>query len=178
MRGKRWIAPEILLLLCPLLFAACALGDTVDPTPAPPLTLAPAPTLVFAGDCAVTTELDGWLQSTWFLAQDFQKELNSAAALQQSQLFDSVTRMAQLRDATNATTTPACAVETQLRLVDAMTTAVNTFQAYANGDLPDLGNTVAEVNSQLDEVIAMQNDLMQQLEAQYQQQRPTAEPES
>lgn len=177
MRWKIGRLSQVILIFSPLLLAACALGDVVDPTPAPPITLVAPPTLVFSGDCEVTSELDGWLQNTSYLAETFLTEMNTAAAQEQGQLFNAVVRLAQLRDATNGTATPTCAVEAQLKLVDAMTVAVNTFQAYGNGDLLDLGNTVAEVNSQIDQVIAIQNDLMQQLEAQYQQQRSTTEPD-
>ena len=165
------------LLAALVLLAGCALGDLRDPTPAPPITLPAPPTLMFIGDCERTAELDYWLQTTTYLAQDFVSQLNTAATTPREQLYNQVLRLAQLRDAVNATATPTCAVETQLRLVDAMTTAVSTFQAFANGDLPDLGNVVAEVNAQIDDVMTVQDQLTQQLEQEYQQQRtPVATP--
>lgn len=159
------------LLLLPLLLAACALGDTPNPTSAPPITLAPPPTLTFSGNCESTPELDNWLQTTNFLVSDFLTLINDTAALERGQMYESVLRLAALRDQASLTATPDCAQVVQELLNAAMNVAVDTFQAYVNGESPDLGKTVADVSNQLETVMAMQQELIARLETQYQQQQ-------
>jgi hypothetical protein len=151
----------------PLLLAACALGDTPSPTPAPPITLAPPPTLTFSGNCESTPELDHWLQTTSFLAADFLTLVNDTAALDPGQMYDSVLRMAALRDQVSLTATPDCAQVVQELLNSAMSVAVDTFQTYANGQSSELGTEVANVSNQIETVMAMQQELIARLEAQY-----------
>jgi hypothetical protein len=154
------------LLLTPL-FAACALQDAPAVPTAPPITLAAPPTLTFSGSCDLTPELDHWLQSTTFLASDFLTVVNDTAALDRSQMYESVLRLAALRDQTSLTPTPDCAQVVQELLNSAMNVAVDTFQAYSNGEAPDLGTTVADVSNQIETVMAMQQELIARLEAQY-----------
>jgi|FLYN01.1.fsa_nt_gi hypothetical protein len=150
------------------LLTACALGDTPSsPTPAPPITLAPPPTLTFSGNCESTPELDHWLQTTSFLAADFLTLVNDTAALDRGQMYEPVLRMAALRDQVSLTATPDCAQVVQELLNAAMNVAVDTFQAFANGESTELGTTVAQVSDQLETVMAMQQELIARLEAQY-----------
>ncbi len=154
------------LLLTPLL-AACALQDAPAPSPAPPITLAAPPTLTFSGNCESTPELDHWLQATSFLAADFLTLVNDTAALDRSAMYESVLRMAALRDQTSLTVTPDCAQVVHELLNAAMNVAVDTFQAYSNGESPDLGAAVADISNQIETVMAMQQELIARLEAQY-----------
>jgi hypothetical protein len=141
------------LLLVPLL-VACALQDTPTVSPPPPITDS-------------TPELDHWLQATSFLAADFLTLVNDTAALDRSAMYESVLRMAALRDQTSLTATPDCAQVVQELLNAAMNVAVDTFQAYSNGESPDLGAAVADVSNQIETVMAMQQELIARLEAQY-----------
>jgi hypothetical protein len=155
------------LFLLPALLASCALGDTPSPTAVPPITLAPPPTLTFSGNCESTPELDQWLQATSFLAADFLTLVNDTAALDRAQMYDSVIRMAALRDQVSLTTTPDCAQVVQELLNAAMNVAVDTFQAYSNGESSELGDSVANVSNQIETVMGMQQELIARLEAQY-----------
>lgn len=151
---------------------ACALGDVDRPTPPPPITLAPPPTALFEGQCAQTPALDAWLQGTaTFLVPEFTAALTEAARQSSAQAYNSVLRMARLRDAANGRPTPDCATELQLILMDAMNTAVDRFQAFANGETVDVGETAATVTAQLEQVMALQNELISRLEAQYRAER-------
>jgi hypothetical protein len=157
------------LLLLPLLLAACALGDSPSPTPPPAITLMPPPTLTFSGNCESTPELDHWLQATSFLAADFLTLVNDTAALEPPQMYESVLRMAALRDQVSLTATPDCAQVVQELLNSAMNVAVDTFQSFANGESPELGTSVGDVTNQIETVMAMQQELIARLEGQYRQ---------
>lgn len=154
-----------------ILLAACALGDAPPATTSAPITLAAPPTMVFEGNCEGTEELNTWLQSTDFMVAEFLNSVNSMANLTREAMRERVLHMAKVRDEASKVVTPDCAAHIQLLLVEAMNTAVASFQGFANGDLQDLGNIVAEIIGQVDRVIAAQNDLKTQLEQQFQSQR-------
>lgn len=156
------------LVLLLTILAGCALGDAPGATELPPVTLNVPPTLMFAGDCEGTQELNDWLQSMDFLVPEFLNALNSTVGLTREAMRARVIYMARLRDDASKVSTPECAQPIQLLLVEAMNSAVNNFQAYANGDLQDLGNIMAEIIGQLDRVIAAENDLKTRLEEQFQ----------
>jgi hypothetical protein len=167
-----WLRKAMILLA--LLLTACSIGEEQSSTPAaPPLTLAAPPEITFQGDCNVTPELEQWLQITTRLAGDFYTLVNAAAALSREQVRDSIVQMSALRDALHQVVTPECAVDAEIILSDAMTQAVDAFQAYANGDRADLGNTVAEVTGKIEQAVAIQDELVVRLEAQFQQAQAT-----
>lgn len=163
-------------LVLPLLLAACAIGDAGNPTPAPPVTLIPPPEITFRGNCAATRELEMWLQVSTRLATDFLATMNNAAAQNRAEMREAVFTMAALRDSAHQTTTPDCAVDAEILLSDAMNKAILAFQAFVNGDRPDLGNTVAEVNDQIEQVIAIQNELILRMETQIRESLATTAP--
>ena len=155
-----------------LILTACALGNAPSSaTTIPPVTLAVPPTMVFAGDCEGTEELNNWLQSTDFLVSEFLTTLNGMMSLNREDMRAQVLHLGKVREEANKVVTPDCAQAIQLLMVEAMDTAVTNFQAYANNDLQDLGNIVAEVIGQVDRVIAAQNDLKTRLEEQFAAQR-------
>lgn len=157
-----------LLVLAPLLLAACALGDVpLTPTAPPPVTVQPAPTLTFAGSCASTKELETWLQITSLLAADFLAQMNTAAGLDRATLYDSVIAMAQMRDSVFAAATPDCAIAAQLLLTDAMDQAVAAFQQVANGEMSDPREAIARFATQIEQVMALQTELAQRMEQQF-----------
>lgn len=158
---------KLYVILLLLSLSACALGEASPPTQSPPITLGAPPPLALTGDCATTSGLDGWLQSTEFYIAEFTKEVNGAANQPQGALFEPVVRMARLRDAASELTTPDCAVSTHLLLVETMNMVVENFQAYANQERDNLGNTVADAISRIDRVVAGHNELKARLEAQY-----------
>lgn len=156
-----------------LLLAGCALGDVGQPpTLPPPITIAPPPTAVFEGTCAQTPALDAWLQSTaTFLLPEFMTTLSAAANKSRAEVYEDVLRLARLRDAASGRPTPDCATELQLMLMDVMNTAVDRLQAYANGEVVNFSEAAAEAIAQLEQVTALQNELISRLEAQYQAER-------
>jgi hypothetical protein len=166
----------MLVMLCPLMLVACALGDVSSATSQPPITLAPPPALVLSGNCDDTKALEFWLQVTSQLVSDFQTQMNAAAAKPKIEMYTDVLNLAAIRDAAFAAPTPDCAQEAELTLSDAMSQAVSRLQAYFNGDVPDLGNIVTDANTKLDTVIAQQTELLNRLNAQFQQQVATATP--
>ncbi len=165
-----WIY-RLLPVLLLLFLSACALGEGAETTPAPPLTLPPPPPLRIEGDCVRTEALDTWLQSTELFVSEFLSAVNTAANQQRGELHGTVVRMARVRDAANITAAPDCVVNIHLLFVETMNTAIDSLQAYANGDRDNLGNLVPETISQLDRVTAGHNELKARLEAQYQSQR-------
>lgn len=159
-----------LIVFLPLLATACALADAVPATQPPPITLAPPPEMQFEGLCTNTKDLENWLQITSTLIEDFQSLMNTAAAKGRAEMYPDVIRLGAIRDSLFAVTTPDCASAAQLLLSDATNRAVSALQAFANGDAPDLGNAITDINGQLDQVIALQNVLLSQMNAQFQQQ--------
>lgn len=165
-----------IMLLLPLLLAACAIGDVSSPTPVPPVTLMPPPEISFQGDCNVTPDLEMWLQITTQLRDDFLLAMNETAAKSKTEMHAGVLMMAAVRDAAYQVTTPDCTSEVELALSDTMTEAVNVFQAYVNGDRPDLGNAVAVATERFERIAALQQELELRLETQIWQEQETAEP--
>lgn len=161
---------RLIVSLVALALAGCALADAVPPTPAPPITLAPPPEMRFEGACTNTKELENWLQITTNLVTDFQTLMNAAAAKSQGELYPDVIQLAAIRDSMFEVATPDCAADAQLLLSDAANRAVSALQAFSNGDIPELGNAITDTNTQLDQVIGIQNVLLNQMNAQFQQQ--------
>jgi hypothetical protein len=165
-----------LAILLSFLLAACG-SNNAPATPPPPITLTAPPDIQIGGLCDDTKTLEGWLEVTAPLTNRFQTEMNAAAAKSKADLFLDVISLAAIRDSVFATTTPDCALDAQLMLSDTMHQVVGALQAYFNGDRPDLGNVITEANAKLDEVISIQADLLNRMNAQFQQQRlitPTA----
>lgn len=164
-----------LLVILPLL-AGCAMGDSGTATLIPPVTLMPPPEITFRGSCDNTRDLEMWLQITTRLAGDFLQVMNDAAARNKAEMRDPLLAMAALRDSTHQAITPDCAVDSEILLSDAMNRAISAFQEYLNGVRGDLGSVIAETNDQIEQVIAMQNALMQRMDAQMQQALATVTP--
>lgn len=163
---------RVILRLClvgmfGLILAACAIGDAPPSTPMPITLEAPPPT-VFAGDCSQTQGLDTWAQASEFFVAEFMKSVNTAATQTREEMHDTVLHMSQVRNEASKVVTPECAQDAQTMLIESMNKAVDNFQAFANGDVASLGNIVAEIIGELDRVVARQNELKAQLEAQYQ----------
>ena len=153
------------------LLSACALGDVVvNTTPLPPITLAPPPALNLVGSCDDTKALETWLQVSTELRENFQTQMNAAAAKNKNDMYADIVNMAALRDSSFGVATPDCAADAGMKLSDAMNQAVTAFQSYFNGDAPDLGNSVVNINNQLDSVQAAQIELIKQMDTQFQQQ--------
>lgn len=154
-----------------MLLAACTVDETIQPTLPPPITLAVPPEVTLLGNCEQTSALEQWLQTTSLALSDFITTMNSAAGQERAEMYDEILFLAALRDAAAAAKAPDCALDTQIRMVDGMNTAVTTFQGYFNGDLTDLGTMIGDVSGQLDRVIAAQNELIIRLESQFSQQQ-------
>jgi len=161
----------VLFILLSSIITACALGDVSNATPPPPITLAPPPALNLVGTCDETKTLENWLQVTSELRASFQTQMNATAAKSKAEMYADVLELAALRDSSFEVATPDCAAETGIKLSDAMSQTVTAFQMYVNGDTPDLGNTIADMNGQIDQIAAMQNDLIDRMNTQFQQQR-------
>jgi len=165
----------VLFLLLPGILTACALGDVSNATPLPPITLAPPPALNLVGTCDDTKTLENWLQVSTTLRDNFQTQMNAAAAKSKAEMSVDIPGLAALRDSSFEAATPDCAAEAGIKLSDTMSQAVTAFQRYVNGETPDLGNTVVDINGQIDQISVMQNDLIERMNTQFQQQRtPTA----
>lgn len=161
------IAAIILLLLTPVLLAACAIGDVASATTAPPpLTIEAPPTIAFSGTCQNRSDLEVWLQITSFLVADFQTTMNTAVAKTPADAYTDVQYLIRLRDSAFQAVTPDCAVEAQNTLSDLMDKAVESFQGYVNGTTADITGTIADLNSQFDQVVAAQNQLLARMDAQ------------
>lgn len=151
-----------------LIVGACA---SEGGTPLPPLTVSPPPTPNFTGDCASSRDLADWLQYSTFYVTDFARVMSEAAAKGKGDMYDDVILMGRMRADYGGIAAPDCAEAAHTVLVSAMSEAVSNFQAYINGEADSLGNTVAQVLGQLDEVSAIQTDLNTRLENQLQQQQ-------
>lgn len=150
-----------------LMLAGCAIGDAPQGTPVP-ITLAPPPTVVFAGDCSQTQGLDTWAQASEFFVAEFMKSVNTASTQNRNEMYNTVIYMSKVRDEASKVVTPDCAQDIQQMMVSSMNKAVENFQAFVNGDVSSLGNITAEIIGELDRVIARQNEIKAQLEARYQ----------
>lgn len=155
-----------LIALSLFILAACAIADAPAGTPIP-ITLQPPPTSVFAGDCSQTQGLDTWAQASEFFVAEFMKSVNTAATQSREAMHDTVIYMSKVRDGASEVVTPDCAQDAQKMMIDGMNKAVDSFQAYANGDVSSLGNIVAEIIGELDRVVARQDELKAQLESQF-----------
>jgi len=155
---------------------ACALGDAINVSPLPPVTLAAPPALNLVGVCDDTKNLETWLQISTVLRDNFQTKMNTAAVKSKADMLVDVLSLAALRDSAFAAATPDCAAETAMKLGDTMNQAISAFQLYLNGSAPDLGNTITATNEQMDGVAAAQNDLIDRMTTQFQQQQATAAP--
>ncbi len=158
------------ITLLALSLAACAITEAPAGTPPPPVTLAPVPEMVLQGDCSVTPGLDSWLQATELYVVEFQALVNAAPNKQRGELYEDVLRMARIRDVTSQTAAPECVVPVHFMLMDTLNNTVDQFQAYVNGDVSDLGDTIPTTLSQIDRIIAGHNELKARLEAQYRSQ--------
>lgn len=176
-----------LLFLLVLLTGACAIGDpgaataipaipvgtdapalpTQPPTPQVPLTLPAVPAVQYTGLCADTRPLENWLQISTRLVSDFQTALSSSLGLPATLVYDITINMAAIRDATAAIPTPDCAAATQIILLDTFNRALPPFQSYSNGENVDLNPVISEVNAMLEVVKTQQNQLLEQLNAQF-----------
>lgn len=163
-------------LLMALLVSACAVANIPDATDSPPITLEAPPTPVVGGNCEVSSDLEQWLQAVYYIRTDFSSTMNNAANQTRSQMYDEVLYLVELRNAVSARPAPDCAVNLQQALVATMQEIIETFQAYANGDLENLGNRVTEFNARLDQITAMQDQLVIRLEDQIENASQTVEP--
>ncbi|MBZ0301006.1 MAG: hypothetical protein K8J31_14760 [Anaerolineae bacterium] len=160
-----------LLLIPMLLLTACALGEGPSPTPPPPLTVGPPPTLTFSGDCVVSRELADWLQYSTYYVTRFTELLTQAGSKRAGEMYEDVVMMSRMRDDFGGIATPDCAEPAQRLIVVTMTRAIESFQAYVNGESSSLDNTVAEALGQFDQVNVIQKDLNTRLEAQLREQQ-------
>jgi hypothetical protein len=121
------------------------------------------------GSCDDMESLEGWAQTAFFLTRDFTASLNTAGQAGRGEMTEHVLKMADLRNAMANKPTPDCAVEAQNQLLMVMNEAVDTFQAYHNGELANLGSAVSDYNARIDQARALQDELIirlnQQLEA-------------
>lgn len=146
-----------------LLVAGCASNPQEMP---PPLTFSPPPTLTFTGECADSGSLSNWLEFSTFYVREFMTLVSTAAAKNATDAYSDVILMGRMRKDFSAIAAPDCAETAQNMIVSAMTRAVDSFQSFVNREADGLGNTVAEVLSQFDQVIVLQNELTSRLEAQ------------
>jgi hypothetical protein len=165
---------KLVIWLPMLLASACAIGDAGTPTLAPPVTLMPPPEITFQGDCNVTHDLEMWLQISTQLRDQFLTLMNETAAKNKGEMRDGVLMMGALRDSMHQVVTPDCAVEIELALSDTINQAVTAFQAYINGDRPDLGDTIARVTERMEAITLIQDQLALRMETQLQQAQATA----
>ncbi len=155
----------------PLLLTACALGEGLPPTPITPLTLEPPPALTLAGDCNLSSDLADWLQFSTYYAQEFNDLVSAAASKPAGEMYADVELMGKLRADFSSVPAPDCAEPAHRLIVTTMTRAIDGFQPYINGEANSLGNTVAEILAQFDQIDAIQADLNRRLEEQLQAQQ-------
>jgi hypothetical protein len=155
---------RVACVLLLIVMASCAPG--AQGTPLPPMTFAPPPTITFTGDCTINRDLSNWLEFSTFYVSEFMKLVSEAAAKSAADAYSDVIMMGRMRRDFSGIAAPDCAETAQQMIVSAMTRAVDGFQSFVNRGADSLGNTVAEVLSQFDQVIVLQNDLTARLEAQ------------
>ena len=159
----------MLLAVVTLIATGCAINDATPRQQEPPITLkAPAP-LVQEGTCDLTVALEGWLQVTVPVRQQFQSRLSEAAAKNADDVHDDTLYLAGLLDTVARVHTPDCGVEVQNILTNSMSGAVKALQAYFNHTLSgDLNSALAEPLKGLSQVTAIQNELITRMKNQYQ----------
>jgi len=82
-------------------------------------------------------------------------------------VYDITINMAAIRDAAAAIPTPDCTAAAQIIMLDTFNRAIPPFQAYSNGENVDLSPVITEVNDLLEVVKTQQNQLLEQLIAQF-----------
>ncbi|MBI1277074.1 MAG: hypothetical protein GC179_02995 [Anaerolineaceae bacterium] len=159
----------IVLLMLPVMLAACAINDAGSKTAQPPITLNAPPAIVIEGNCEITGELEQWLQITVPTRQEFQSRLEEAAAKNAEDVHDDTLYLAGLRDTVAYAHSPDCGAEIQGVMVKAMADGVDALQAYFNHTLStDLSTALAEARKGLSQAASIQNDLITRMRNQYQ----------
>ena len=159
----------VLLLGAGLLLAACGdAGPAPTSTPLPPMTLAPAADAIFVEGCA-TADLENWVERVDFLLRDFVSQLNTAQGQSPGLVRTTLQRMVSLRDALVAIPAPeGCAGDAHRLMLQLVNTALDRLVAYTNGDNPDLGGSMGDVDQMLGDLQNVQNSLQTLLDAQFQ----------
>ncbi|MEO8611872.1 MAG: hypothetical protein ABI690_28495 [Chloroflexota bacterium] len=173
--------PKRIVVFCIALtcsLSACALGDvTVNTTPLPPITLPPPPALNLVGSCDDTKALETWLQVSTELRENFQTQMNAAAAKSKNDMYGDIINLSALRDSGFGVATPDCAADAGMKLSDAMNLAVGAFQSFFNStDSSNLDSTVVDINYKLDSVQATQIELVKRMDSQFQTRYVTPTP--
>ncbi|MBN1965750.1 MAG: hypothetical protein JW910_13950 [Anaerolineae bacterium] len=170
---KRFESLAVLALLAALLLAACGSEPTLPPRTPFPITVAPAADLIQSVSGCTTDVLENWLESTYFLVQDFTTEMNEAATLSQQEVSFRLQRLAILREALLAVPIPEeCASDAHRLLVDLTDPVLNGFQAYVDGEGPPPSDAINAANNLLADFDRFQQQLQARLENQFQTPQP------
>lgn len=160
-----------LLLAGAILLGGCALSEDPVLTPPPPLTIMPGPTPILAGACELTRDLNEWLQASTFYAAEFGARLNAMSNQGRGTIYAYVQELAEMRNALSAVPAPDCTHTLHQLLLTTMDRAISTYQAFANGEVEQIGGTLSEVIGQLDRVAAGHAELTARLQAQFEAER-------
>jgi hypothetical protein len=165
MKRVVWLVSTVLLL------AACAIND-VPTEPSPVVTATPLPptaTFNFNDGCTITEQLENWLQTSSLLFQSFQDRLDSMVGKDRTQLDEDVLYISSLRDSLNAAPTPDCAADFQSALNKVFTQAIETYQGYINGSVPDISAALDALQTPMNEATQAQEHLLARLQIQMQE---------
>lgn len=163
-----------IVCLCALfavLAVSCGPGASAPAVTVPPLTVSPPPTPAFSGTCDTSRDLANWLESSMFYAQEFADLVSQAVGKPVAGMVEDVVYMARMRADFGQVAAPDCAENTQRMILEAMTDAVEGFQAFINGEASQVDGVAADVLRQMDQVSASHDGLMARLETQLQAQQ-------
>jgi hypothetical protein len=155
----------LLPILLGLVITNCGGGEDVTLVP---LTFEAPPTPYIQGDCNLTSDLDGWLQSAEFWTLEFASFLDNSTQKGRNEIYADVERIGQIVVVMSERPAPDCAESAQTLLLAAMMSTSNAFQEYINADRNDLTAIIEESRTRLGVATAAQSELKIRLESQYQ----------
>jgi hypothetical protein len=155
----------LLPILLGFVIASCGGGEDATLVP---LTFEAPPTPYIQGDCNLTGDLDGWLQSAEFWTLEFESFLDTATQKGRNEIYNDVERIGQIVVVMSERPAPDCAESAQTLLLAAMMSTSSAFQEYINADRNDLTAIIEESRTRLGVAIAAQAELKIRLESLYQ----------
>ena len=162
-----------IMLTLVLLAVSCGKAEpTPTPSPLPPVTVSAPATPVFVAGCT-TTDLETWLESTYFLTDEFVNVTNYLSTQSPEAVRAGITRLVMLRDAILAVPVPeTCAADVHMLITAVVQNAVTALQRYGNDEDIDLAPVVDDVNGIIGNVEALQSNLEEQLQMQRETEQP------
>ncbi len=161
--GRGWLGIATVMVA-----AGCAINDLPAPTFIP-VTTGPMPTLIVAGTCEQTPELELWLQTFSISLDSFQRQMDEAEFKSTEDIGSDIRALTGIRDNLIETTSPDCGTVIHRQGVDTMTSAVNALEDFQRDSSSNLSAALETIRLQFQSIeterLALIERLNQQLDA-------------